>query len=296
MVALAVVGVGGTLGASIAQRLHARGVELRCPDPRNNAVVPDLAEAAVVVNVGGPRVRPGLGWSDYFREHVGTTAAVMRSMRPGARLIHVSSTAVYGARGELLEGMSREAPTLFPSPAYACAKLAAEMTARAIGAERSIDVIVLRPSMVYGPGVDSALETLRKLHRRGIHVRLAPASVRHHLVHIDTLLAVIGRACERPPGRLAGPLIVADPFILTSADLEPPPTLGLSLTVDLRVAAWGHARLAYTVGASPSAIEALAVLGMDNVFDVASTWRALGMAPHELGQRALFDGYWQGQP
>src|SRR5438105_11166564 len=132
MTAVAVVGTGGTLGARVAKRLQAPPLELRWPDPRARRLVPELADADVVVNLSGPRVRAGLGWADYFREHVGVTAAVVRSMRPGARLVHVSSTAVYGARGERLGPSSFEAPTLFPSPAYACAKLAAEAIARAL--------------------------------------------------------------------------------------------------------------------------------------------------------------------
>src|SRR5271165_930490 len=160
MTTVAVVGAAGTLGAYIAGRLGATPVELRCPDPRDECVVPELHDADVVVNVGGPRVRNGLGWEDYFREHVGVTSRVARSMRRGTHLVHVSSTAVYGARGRLLGPASREAPTLFPFPAYACAKLAAETTARALCAERGVRVTVLRPSMVYGPRVDSALTTL----------------------------------------------------------------------------------------------------------------------------------------
>jgi nucleoside-diphosphate-sugar epimerase len=295
MASTAVVGTGGNLGARIAERLQARGVELRCPDPRTKSVLPDLAEATAVVNVGGPRVRPGLGWSDYFREHVGVTAAVLRSMRPGARLIHVSSTAVYGARGDVLGATSSEAPTLFPSAAYACAKLAAESAARALGAERSIDVVVLRPSMVYGPGVDSALETLRRLHRRGVQLRLAPASVRQHLLHIDTLLTVIDRARTQRVVHDATPLLVADPFVLTNGDLAAVDGKGLPLTVDVRAAAQGHAGVARVLGASPGALEALAVLGMDNAFDVAPTWRALGLDPRRFDREATFDVYWQGR-
>ena len=206
MTATAVVGTGGAIGARVAEHLQARPVDFRCQDPRSDRAVPALADADVVVNLGGPRVRPGLGWGDYFREHVGVTAAVVRSMRSGARLVHVSSTAVYGARGEKLGPSSREAPTLFPSPAYACAKLAAEATARALAFERGIEIAVLRPSMIYGPGVDSALSTLRRLHRQGVAVRLVPTAVHQHLVHIDLFLGVIACACTRPLARDQGPI------------------------------------------------------------------------------------------
>src|SRR5215472_8580966 len=121
-----VVGSSGTLGARLATRLGARPVDLRGTDPRDTAPVPAIAEARVVVNAGGPRVRPGLDWEDYAREHVGLAARVVRSMRAGSRLVHLGSTAVYGARGCMLDAGAPEAPECFPMPAYACAKMAAE--------------------------------------------------------------------------------------------------------------------------------------------------------------------------
>jgi nucleoside-diphosphate-sugar epimerase len=292
MAAIAVVGTGGSIGARVARHLEARPVDLRCPDPRADRVIPELADADVVVNLGGPRVRRGLGWSDYFREHVGVTAIVVRSMRPGARLVHVSSTAVYGARGESLGRSSYETPTLFPSPGYACAKLAAEATARSLGAERAVEITVLRPSMVYGRGIDSALSTLRRLHGQGVRLRLVPTAVRQHLVHIDVLLRAIECACTRPALRDGGPLLIADSFVLTNADLAPRKGRGVELAADVRLAARANRAIRQAVGTSPGALEALAVLGLDNTFDVEPTWRALGIDVRAWDRAATFDSYW----
>jgi hypothetical protein len=65
MSSVAVVGVGGALGRRIADQLGARAVDLRCSNPCDERRVPELADADVVVNAGGPRVRPGLRWGDY---------------------------------------------------------------------------------------------------------------------------------------------------------------------------------------------------------------------------------------
>jgi UDP-glucose 4-epimerase len=292
-VAIAVVGAAGTLGAILRERLDAVAVELRGTDPADERIIPELADADVVVNVGGPRVRPGLGWRDYFREHVGTTARVARSMRAGARLVHVSSTAVYGARGERLGPASREEPTRFPAPAYACAKLAAESLARALGAERGLRVTVLRPSMVYGAGIDSALATLRRFHRRGVHLRLAPAHLRQHLVHVDLLASVVERVARGAAPLEARPLLVADPFVLTNADLAPAATRArLPLVVDVRAAATLGRTMTSVVGAAPLALQALGVLGLDNEFDVEATWPAAAVDPRAFDRRSTFDAYW----
>lgn len=283
---IVVVGVVGTLGKLLARRLGARGVEIRCADPREDVRNAEIAEANVVINAGGPRVRPELGWGDYFREHVGVTSCVARSMRPGARLVHVSSTAVYGARGQTLGAGSVEAPTLFPSPAYACAKLAAETSARAIGAERGVEVVVVRPSMVYGPGVESALDTLRRLDARGVGLRLTPASVRQHLVHVDLLFAIIERLTHGGAPRM---VVAADPFVLTNADLAP---RGRAVPVNVGLAANAHRHALARLGVAPSALEALAVLALDNVFDTSSL-DALGLDLGAFARSRTFDPYWE---
>lgn len=287
---LAVAGADGTLGRVLTARLGARGVQVRCPDPRDDRPLPELADADVVVNAAGPRVRPGLGWSDYFREHVGVTTTVVRSMRPGARLVHLSSTAVFGARGETVGPTSREAPTAFPSAAYASAKLAAETAARALGAARGLEVTVLRPSMVYGPGVDSALGSIARALRRGVVLRLTPASLRQHLAHIELLVRAVSRAATVPP--VALPLVVADPFVLTNADLTPIGGRGVPLWLDVRAAEAGRTLLERVLGVASLTMDALAVLAIDNEFDVAPTWRALRIDPSDFRREVTFDPYW----
>jgi nucleoside-diphosphate-sugar epimerase len=285
---LVVVGKGGTLGALLAARLGAPAIELRQPDPRVSAVVPELAEADVVVNAGGPRVRPGLDWADYFREHVGVTMRIARSLRPGAHLVHLGSTAVYGARGTLLGPEDVPAPTLFPSPAYAAAKLSAELAAVAAGCERELRVTVLRPSMVYGPGVDSALESLRRLGRRGVGLELRPRSLRQHLTHVELLVAAVRRAAQQGGPSLPRTLLVADPFVLRNEDLR---CGRVRVPVPLDLVASGEP-LARRFGLGGMA-ETFRVLALDNEFDAGATWGALGLDPAEFARARTFDPYWR---
>src|SRR4029077_6002498 len=94
---LVVVGADGALGGLLAEHLGGRRLSFRCPNGEPTASLADLAEARTVVNASGPRVRPGLTWADYFREHVQGTLALARAMRSGAHLVHFSSAAVYGS-------------------------------------------------------------------------------------------------------------------------------------------------------------------------------------------------------
>jgi nucleoside-diphosphate-sugar epimerase len=261
----------------LVERLRLEGIEVRAPDPDEARPVAAVEKADVVVNVSGPRVRPGFGWADYFREHVGGAAQVARSMSVGTHLVHISSTAVYGARGGQIPAGAVEAPTRFPSAAYACAKLAAEVQVRALAADRGFCLTVLRPSMVYGPSVDSALASIRRLASRGLHLRLVPGEVRQHLLHIDLFVEAIQRAVSGPMPSTTRVLDVADPFVLTNADLIP---LRRGLPVLVPVG-----RLLR--------LETLAVLGIDNVFDPAPAYAALGIDATEFARERTFDPYWR---
>jgi len=283
-----VVGKGGTLGAALAGRLEAEAIELRASDPREASLVAEVARASVVVNASGPRVRPGLAFEDYFREHVGVAARVVRSMQPGAHLVHVSSTAVFGARGTRLAAGDPEAPTLFPSSAYACAKLAAEAQVRALARERKIRVTVLRPSMVYGPGIDSALASILRLSARGIGLTLAPARLRQHLVHVDLFVDAVSRAALTTPREGERLLLVADPFVLTNADLAPP--RGVPLTIPLGLTS-AVGELARRGGASILPLEALEVLAIDNEFEWRPLFEELGLDEARYARERTFDPY-----
>lgn len=286
-VSVLIVGKGGTLGAALAERLQADAIELRAATKFTDD---RLANADVVVNASGPRVRPGLQWGDYFREHVGVTSTIARAMRPGAHLVHVSSTAVFGARGTRLSTSDAEAPTLFPSAAYACAKLAAEMAARAIARERKVRITVLRPTMVYGPGVDSALDSIRRLGRRGVCLRLRPARGRQHLVHMDLFVEAVLRATETLPRDDERILIVADPFVLENAELEV--LRGLPVNLYLGVARGLHAMAAKLGTSPPLTVDALAILGIDNEFDWRPAFDELGIDVNRFAREKTFAPYW----
>jgi hypothetical protein len=111
---------------------------------------------------------------------------------------------------------------------------------------------------------------------------------------MELLVAAIARAAERPPER-SRMLVVADPFVLTNADLVP--RAGRAIHVPLGAARSAH-RIAKLMGAAParvgSAIDALAVLGIDNVFDEAPLFDVLGLDRVQYARESTFDPYWEG--
>jgi nucleoside-diphosphate-sugar epimerase len=290
---VAVVGADGALGSLLARELRARAVRLRHAREKLDAECSEAASADVVVNVAGPRVRPRLRWTDYLREHVGTAEAVARSMRKGARLVHVSSAAVYGTRpGEVIDEKSAEAPATFPNPAYAWAKLAAEHAARAIGRERGLEVVVLRLPLVYGPEVKSALSSLAALARQGIAIALSPPALRQHLLHTRVLVAGLRRLVASSP-KGDGPILLANPCVHTNEDinafvrsargqgaprdgfgrglLRAPVPLGLAARIASR---WPG----FPAREAPGAVAAFAALAVDLELDWRGAFARLGLA------------------
>jgi nucleoside-diphosphate-sugar epimerase len=293
----AVIGVDGALGSVIQNAIGARGLKLRHPEDSLDLTVPDLDSYDVVVNVCGPRVRPNLGWSDYLREHVGTSLAIARSMRAKSHLIHFSSAAVYGAYGRecVIGSFTPEAPTRFPNPSYAWAKLAAELAVRAICHERGVGLTVLRPAMVYGNEVASALNTLFSLARRGVILELTPKSVRQHCVHVNLLTRVIDRLAEIGP-RSSVPLPVVDPFVFTNEEItdslvrKHPRAVRFPAPLSMASAMLRHWPK-FPEQDAPGMIASLAFLGLDNEFDWRPLFDVVHLSPAEFARERTLTPY-----
>jgi len=289
-----VVGADGTLGSLLVQRLGARGVTIRCKDMTRDEPLA-LESPATVINAAGPRARPGLGWADYFREHLGTSRAIIRSIKAGSHLIHLSSTAVFGARGVKLDVDSPESPLLFPMPAYAGAKYAAELAMRGWCAERGIGLTIFRLSMVYGKGIDSALESMRKMAARGLRLALKPESLRQHLLNIELLVHGLMQSCRCGP---LGPraLTLADPFSVTNSEINDAISRLYPKAISVSVPLGCFAKLSKRWNCMSEfritmPLASLAVLAIDNEFAWQPAFQSLGIDPAEFDRKHALDRY-----
>jgi nucleoside-diphosphate-sugar epimerase len=287
------VGADGALGSVLVPALGARPVNLRCSNLAEEQPLYELTGADTVIHAAGPRVHRGLRWADYLREHVGTTSRVAHSMKAGGHLVLVSSAAVYGSRRGQLAAIAGCEPDTFPVPAYAWAKLAAELAARAICTQRQISLTVLRPSIIYGPGAGGVLIKLRDLARRGIRLVLEPSGTRHHLLHLDLFQRVLEAVVALSPPREQTTYVVADPFVLTTADLNiafsaagpravPIPVRLTAVTHTLRE--WQR-RSERSLG--PLAVAAM--LELDNVYDWHPCLSDLKIDPAEFARERFYE-------
>lgn len=190
-----VTGATGLVGSHLVERLRAGGWTVRAltrnPSAARGALAAldaepvagdvldaqSFADAArgcdAVVHAAALITARG-GWDAYDATNVrGTRNAVAAARAAGARLLHVSSVAVYGAAaryGQGVGGTSEDAALapLHPSAWYARSKRDAEEVA--LGAHRSgaIWATAVRPAVVYGRRDRQFVPRMARLALRGV--------------------------------------------------------------------------------------------------------------------------------
>jgi nucleoside-diphosphate-sugar epimerase len=206
-----VTGAGGFIGRALCPALAARDhrvvAGLRCAAPP-----PEGAEPVVLGDVG-----PATDWSEALRgvetvihlaqrAHAGpdleklaaepaAVAALTGAMgAAGARrLVLVSSIKAMGdatASGRPF----RPDDEPLPEDAYGRAKLANEHVAVAAAREGGIELVVIRPPLVYGPGVRANFAALLRLAGSGAPLPFAAVDNRRSLIFRDNLVDLLAVA------------------------------------------------------------------------------------------------------
>ncbi len=138
--------------------LSAQGVELRDGDTQDAAAFRRAAEGMQVVFHCAAAITPRGGWEAFRAPNIdGTANAVDAAARAGARLLHLSSVAVYGPEGRYAlargEGLQELQP-LQPIPEqwwYARSKRESEALVMDAHRAGRIWATAVRPCVIYGP-------------------------------------------------------------------------------------------------------------------------------------------------
>ena len=113
------------------------------------------------------------------------------------RLLFVSSIKV---NGEATEGEQRFSETDAPAPvdAYGISKWEAEQALFRIAAETGLEVVVVRPPLVYGPGVKGNFAAMLGVLRRRVPLPLASVDNRRSFVYVGNLVDAPVRCATHP--------------------------------------------------------------------------------------------------
>jgi nucleoside-diphosphate-sugar epimerase len=108
-----------------------------------------------------------------------------------------------------------------PEGAYAQSKLEAEQALRAIALETGLELVVIRPPLVYGPGVKGNFASMVSLVKRGVPLPLGSVNNKRSMVGLDNLLSFIERCLD--PQRLYRAVnqtfLVSDGVAISTAEL-----------------------------------------------------------------------------
>lgn len=135
--------------------------------------------------------------AEYRRINVqGSLALAQQAVRAGARrLVFMSSIKV---NGESTAKPYTEDDPPRPEDAYGASKLEAEQALARVAAGTGLEVVVLRPPLVYGPGVKGNFLRLLDLVARGTPLPLASIDNRRSLIHVGNLADAVVRAVDAP--------------------------------------------------------------------------------------------------
>ncbi len=111
------------------------------------------------------------------------------------RFVFLSSVKVHGEETEV-----PYSEQLHPAPEdpYGVSKLEAEKVLRQITAETGLEVVIIRPPLVYGPGVKANFLNLLKIVKSGLPLPLASITNARSLVYLGNLIDAIITCMNHP--------------------------------------------------------------------------------------------------
>jgi nucleoside-diphosphate-sugar epimerase len=106
------------------------------------------------------------------------------------RLVFLSSIKVNG-ESTPIDRPFTEADEPLPLDAYGQTKWEAEQALWTLSAETGLEVVVLRPPLIYGPGVKGNLRRLIRLVERGVPLPLGAVHNRRSMIALDNLVSAL---------------------------------------------------------------------------------------------------------
>lgn len=209
-----VTGANGFVGAALVRELYGQGRQVRAAV--RTPLAPSTFPLGVDVVVVGPIetatwddalsgvdcvvhcaarahvMRDGKGLSSFRAVNVEgarrlAQAAATHSTR---RMVFLSSIGVHGAH---TDGRSPFCETDSPAPteAYAVSKLEAENVLLEVAKASRLELVIVRPPLIYGPGAKGNIERLVRLVRLGVPIPFGSVFNRRSMIGLDNLVDML---------------------------------------------------------------------------------------------------------
>ncbi len=300
MTRVLVTGANGFVGSALCQKLSAHGTAVRAA-VRSGSFSGPHSSSVQSVRVGD--IHAGTDWSTALtgvthivhlaaRVHVmhersrdplaefravntsGTVNLARLAVAAGVRrLVYVSTIKVNGERTTGRPFHADDGPQ--PEDAYAQSKLEAELVLNKVGRDSGMEVVIVRPPLVYGPGVRGNFLSMLRTVEHGWPLPLASCDNRRSLVGLANLVSLLEK-CVTHPAAAGQVFLVADGEDLSMPELLRRVAYALGKKARLMPFPPALLRLVATIAGRPGVYERLC--GSLQV-DVSKTRELLGWRP-----------------
>ncbi len=146
----------------------------------------------------------------------GTKNLALQAVTSGVkRFVYISTIKVNGENAET--SFSADVPGN-PQDAYAASKWEAEQELNKIAAQTGLEVVIIRPPLVYGPGVKGNFLRLLKLVDKGWPIPLGAVENKRSMVYVANLCDLI-KTCIRHPRASGQVFLVSDYCDISTPEL-----------------------------------------------------------------------------
>lgn len=213
-----VTGANGFVGKALVAALEAKGAlvirAVRQPGgERNEAIVGDidaetdwhqaLEACDLVFHLAGRAHRTHETaqdtWSEYEKTNVIATGNLARQAAASGvkRLVYASSVKVNG-EVTTMEQAYTETDAPAPMDPYGRSKLMAEQLLERLAKETLLEVVVVRPPLIYGPGVKGNLLQMLHVLNKGLPLPLASVRNLRSLIYVGNLVEAMILCAKHP--------------------------------------------------------------------------------------------------
>lgn len=217
-----VTGANGFVGSALVQACHDRGIGVRAAVRDGTKRAPSISEVASVGQVDGDtdwskalrdvdvvihaaaRVHimqdnSGNPLSEFRRTNVDGSVNLARQAAASGvrRLVFLSSVKVNGEHTDGRLPFSEEG-VASPEDAYGISKHEAELGLRQVSSETDLEVVIIRPPLVYGPGVKGNFRNLLRVADTVLPLPFGAIHNRRSMVYLGNLVDFTLKAAEHP--------------------------------------------------------------------------------------------------
>jgi nucleoside-diphosphate-sugar epimerase len=202
---------------SAAPALAAAGIETVPGDLRDAPTIERAARGVdVVYHIAAIYRQAGLRDQEYRAVNAAAVRTVIEAAATAGvrRVVHCSTV---GVHGDISHPPAAEDAPLKPGDIYQVTKLEGERIAREAAEDTEMEVVIVRPTGIYGPGDRRLLKLFRGVARRRFPI-LGSGRIYYHLTYIDDLVEGF-RLCASVPAAAGRTYILAGAEVTTLNEL-----------------------------------------------------------------------------